>query len=78
MKLRRFIVGFASFLIITALLYIVGYLFTIPMLTFHHQYLENANGFSFSIYSIIPLIIGLVGSYIAEKIYVYKQRRKTS
>jgi putative flippase GtrA len=78
MKFKRFIVGLASFLITTALLYIVGYLFHIPMLTYHHQYLENANGFSISIDSIIPLIIGLIVSYFAEKIYVYKQRQKIS
>jgi hypothetical protein len=75
MKLRGFIVGVTSFVLITAILYFVGYLYKIPMLMFHQKFTSNANGFSFSVESLFPLIIALVVSFLVEKIYLYKNKK---
>jgi hypothetical protein len=76
MKLRSFIVGFATFVFTTACLYIIGYIFKVPLLMFHQKFTSNANGFSFSMESLFPLIIGLVISFIAEKIYLNKNKQR--
>ncbi|WP_160723714.1 hypothetical protein [Bacillus sp. USDA818B3_A] len=70
MKIKSFIVSFGSFLLTTALLYLVGYTFTIPLFMLHYEYTDT-NGFFVSTGSLVPLIIGLVISYIAEKIYLF-------
>lgn len=78
MKLKAFIVTFGSFALTTALLYLLGYVFTIPWLMLQYEYTDNADGFFVSTGSLVPLIIGLVISFIAEKIYIYKYRQKLS
>ncbi|WP_318509229.1 hypothetical protein [Bacillus sp. T3] len=72
MKLKSFIVAFGSFVLTSTLFYLVGYLFTIPWLMFQFEYTHNPNGFFVSTGSLIPIIIGLVVSFIAEKYYLYK------
>ncbi len=74
MKLKSFIVTFLSLVLTTVVLFLIGHLFSIPWLMFHHEYIDNANGFIISTGSFVPLIIGLVVSFFAEKIYVYKYR----
>jgi hypothetical protein len=76
MKLKGFIVTFGSFALTTAFLYLLGYVFTIPWLMLQYEYTDNASGFFVSIGSLVPLIIGLLISFIAEKIYIYKHRQK--
>lgn len=76
MKLKSFIVTFGSFVLTTGMLYLVGHMFTIPWLMFNHEYTENGNGFFVSTGSLVPLIIGLIVSFFAEKIYIYKYRQK--
>ncbi len=76
MKLKGFIVTFGSFALTTAFLYLLGYVFTIPWLMLQYEYTDNASGFFVSIGSLVPLIIGLLISFIAEKIYIYKYRQK--
>jgi hypothetical protein len=76
MKLKTFIVGFTSFLLITAILYYFGYLYKIPLLMFHQKFTSDSNGFSFSFESLFPLIIALVVSFLAEKIYLYKYKKR--
>ncbi|WP_066253961.1 hypothetical protein [Neobacillus drentensis] len=76
MKLKGFIVTFVSFALTTALLYLLGYVFTIPWLMFQYEYTNNASVFFVSAGSLVPLIIGLVISFIVEKIYLYKYRQK--
>ncbi|NHM31481.1 hypothetical protein [Neobacillus terrae] len=76
MKLKSFIVTFGSFVFSTALLYLIGHLFTIPWLMFHHKYIDNSNGFFISTGSFTPLLIGLAVSFFAEKIYLYKHHQK--
>jgi hypothetical protein len=72
MKIKRFIIGFSSFLFTTSLLYLIGHLFAISLLMLHFEYTNNSNGLSISIGSLLPLIIGLIVSYISEKTYVNK------
>ena len=76
MKLKSFIVGFVSFVLTTVLLYLIGYMFTIPALMFQPEYTDNSNGFFITISSLLPIIIGLVISFISEGIYRYKYRQK--
>lgn len=76
MKLKSFIVTFGSFVLTVGLLYLVGHMFTIPWLMFHHEYTDNANGFFISAGSLTPFVIGLIISFLAEKIYIYKSRKK--
>ena len=76
MKLKGFIVVFGSFALTTALLYMLGYVFTIPSLMLQYEYTNNASGFFVSLGSLVPLVIGLLISFIAEKIYIYKYRQK--
>ncbi|WP_040205955.1 hypothetical protein [Neobacillus jeddahensis] len=72
MKLKSFIVTIGSLVLTTGMLYLIGHMFTIPWLMFHHKYIVNGNGFYISAGSFDPLIIGLIVSFFAEKIYVYK------
>ncbi|NHN31651.1 hypothetical protein [Paenibacillus agricola] len=76
MKFKSFIVTFATLVLTTGLLFLVGHTFTIPWLMFQHEYANNANGFFITTGSFVPLIIGLIVSFFAEKIYVYKYRQK--
>jgi hypothetical protein len=76
MKFKSFIVTFATLVLTTGLLFLVGHTFTIPWLMFHHEYTENANGFFITAGSFVPLIIGLIVSFFAEKIYIYKYQQK--
>lgn len=78
MNLKSFIITFGSFVLTTALLYLIGYVFTIPMFMFHYEYTNNANVFFMTTGSLLPIIFGLVLSFFAERVYLYKQRKKLS
>ncbi|MBY0599231.1 hypothetical protein [Bacillus bingmayongensis] len=45
MKLKSFLVTFSTFVLTTGLFFLIGHLFTIPWLMFHHEYIDNTNGF---------------------------------
>jgi hypothetical protein len=51
-------------------------MFTIPWLMFHHEYSDNVNGLFITTGSMTPLIIGLVVSFLAEKIYIYQYQKR--
>jgi hypothetical protein len=74
MKLKSLIVTISSLVLTTGVLLLIGHMFTIPWLMFHHEYTNNANGFIISTGSFVPLIIGLIVSFFAEKIYVNRYR----
>ncbi len=76
MKVKSFIITTGLFVVTTAFLYLIGNMFTIPVLMFHYEYTDSANGFFTTTGSVVPLIIGLVISFIAEKLYIYKYRQK--
>lgn len=73
MKFKSFIVSFSTLALTTGFFFLIGHTFTIPWLMFHHEY-TNTNGFFITTGSIVPLIIGLIVSFFAEKIYVHKYR----
>jgi hypothetical protein len=77
LKLKSFIIAFTALFVTTGALYLIGHLFTIPWLMFHHEYISNEDGFKFTTTgSLIPLVIGCVASFVAEKIYMYSYRQK--
>jgi len=76
MKLKSFIIAFSSLVLTTGLLLLIGHLFTIPWLMFQHEFTGNANGFTISTGSFVPLIIGLIVSFFAERIYVNRYQKK--
>lgn len=76
MNFKSFIVTFATLVLTTGLLFLIGHTFTIPWLMFHHEYTDDVNGFFITTGSFVPLIIGLCVSFIAEKIYVFKCGKK--
>ncbi|MDZ5609019.1 hypothetical protein U2I54_18605 [Bacillus pseudomycoides] len=78
MKLKSFLVTFSTFVLTTGLFFLIGHLFTIPWLMFHHEYIDNTNGFFISTGSVVPLLIGLIVSYSVEKIYSHNYRQKIS
>lgn len=75
MKLKSIVVTFGSFVLTTAILYLIGYIFTIPLLMFHYEYTDNANGFFITTGSLVPIMIGLVISFTSERIFIYKHRQ---
>ncbi|MFP7486449.1 hypothetical protein SFC65_19985 [Priestia filamentosa] len=76
MLLKRFVVNLVSIILTIALLYLMGYLFNIPILSFHYEYTHNTATFSVSGGSLLPLIIGLVIGFFAEKLFIYRCRKK--
>ncbi len=76
MKFKSFVVTFTTFALTSILFYIIGHMFTIPWLMFHHEYSNHVNGFYITTGSLTPLIIGLVFSFFAEKIYIYQYQKK--
>lgn len=67
MKLKSLIVTISSLVLTTGVLLLIGHMFTIPWLMFHHEYTNNANGFIISTGSFVPLIIGLIVSFFCRK-----------
>jgi uncharacterized membrane protein len=76
MKFKSFIIAFISFVLITTLLYAIGYMFSIDSLMFHHEYIDNANGYYVTTGSVIPILAGFAVALITEKIYIYTNLKK--
>lgn len=76
MKGKRFLVVFLTLMITTSTLLFIGNAFSIGWLTFSYEYENNAEGFSFTASSFMPLILGLIASFIAESLYVRKMKQK--
>ncbi|MGX9134550.1 hypothetical protein ACWV26_09250 [Rummeliibacillus sp. JY-2-4R] len=72
MKFKKFFVGFSSFIVTVAILFCLGRLIEISWLTFHYEFINNSEGFSFEAGSLLPIFIALVVSFFAEKIYLKK------
>lgn len=72
MTFKSLVVTLGTLFLTTGLLFLIGHIFTIRWLMFYYEYSADAEGFYISGGSMIPLIIGLIFSFIAEKIYVYK------
>ena len=76
MKLRSFLAAASAFILVTGILYLIGNIFDISWLMFRHEYRSDDGEFYIYIGSLMPAVIGLAASYIAEKIYVSKHRKK--
>ncbi|WP_312110270.1 hypothetical protein [Brevibacillus reuszeri] len=76
MNAKSFVVTFFSLVATTGVLYFIGHWFTIPSLMFHHEFISSQNGFMMTTGSLLPLIVGLVVSFFAEKLYVRRTRQK--
>jgi hypothetical protein len=76
MSIKSLVVTLGTLFFTTGLLFLVGHIFTIRWLMFSYEYTSDAEGFFISGGSIIPLIVGLISSFIAEKVYTYKHNQK--
>ena len=76
MTIKSLVVTLGTLFLTTGLLFLIGHIFTIRWLMFYYEYTSDAEGFFISGGSMIPLMIGLIASFIAEKMYVYKRRQK--
>jgi hypothetical protein len=78
MNVKGFFVVLSAFAFTTILLYTIGYTFNITWLMLHYEYVNESNGFQIEMGSLIPLIIGLIASYISEKIVMTAEKSPTS
>lgn len=76
MKWRSFIVAMTALVLTTSLLYGIGELFNISWFIFHYEYVDIENDYRVTAGSVIPFFIGLLASYISEKIYEYRYKQK--
>lgn len=76
MNAKSFAVTFLSLAATTGILYFIGHWLSIPSLMFHHEFTSSQNGFVMTTGSLLPLLIGLIVSFFAERIYVNKTRQK--
>ncbi|MBT2682706.1 hypothetical protein [Bacillus sp. ISL-37] len=76
MTFKSMIVTLGTFLLTTGILYLIGHSFSITSLMFQYEFSSDSDGFFISGGSLLPLIIGLIASYLAEKIYVHRHRQE--
>lgn len=76
MTFKSLVVTLGTLLVTTGFLFLIGHIFTIRWLMFSYEFYADDEGFFISGGSMIPLIIGLVFSFLAEKFYVYKHGQK--
>ncbi|MFB8426948.1 hypothetical protein ACFC4S_33875 [Priestia megaterium] len=76
MNIKKTGIEFGALFLTTGLLLAIGHLFKIPILMFHYKYINNEDGLYINAGSMLPIIAGLVVCYTAEKIYLYKYKKK--
>jgi len=64
----KFIVCFSSLVLTAGSLFFIGYLFSIPLFMFQHEYTDVTNGYMTYTGSILPLLIGVVVSFLSKKL----------
>lgn len=74
--IKRLSVTLGSLILVTGLLFAIGHLFSIRILMFHYEYTNDKSGLYVSGGSLLPIVIGLIASYFAEKFYMYKSQKK--
>jgi hypothetical protein len=74
MKMKPFLFSFGAFVGSTAILYGIGYLFHISILMFHYEYINNKTGTSLTVGSLLPIVFGLIFSFVVEKTYKNKEK----
>jgi len=74
MKFKPFLFSFGTFIGSTAILYGIGHLFHISILMFQYEYINNKTAIYFTFNSLLPIVIGLILSFIVEKRYKNKEK----
>lgn len=72
---KRVIVSFLSFVLISLSIYCIGHMFTIPVLMYQYEEIDNINGYYTQSGSMIPLVIGWIVSFFVENIYVHRLKQ---
>jgi hypothetical protein len=72
MTFKSFFVTFSALVLTTGILYLIGHAFTVPALMFSYESNNSAKGFDLTAGSFLPLIVGLIVSFFAEKFYTQK------
>lgn len=70
--LTRFLVSITAFLTATFATVLIGHLFSVPFLQFHFSSHFTSEGFTMEMGSLIPILIGLVASFAAEKWFTHR------
>ncbi|WP_226675130.1 hypothetical protein [Mesobacillus jeotgali] len=76
MTFKSLIVTLVTLILTTGTLYLIGHSFSIRWLMFHYEFTSDSDGFFISGGSMLPLILGLIASFLAEKIYVHSQQHR--
>ncbi|SFA86872.1 MULTISPECIES: hypothetical protein [unclassified Bacillus (in: firmicutes)] len=72
MTFKSLLVTLSALVLTTGTLYLIGHTFTIPALMFSYESSNSTAGFDMTAGSFLPLIIGLIVSFFAEKFYSHK------
>ncbi|WP_442637668.1 hypothetical protein [Rossellomorea marisflavi] len=75
-KQKSFFIGMIIFLLSTATVSLIGYVFNISILTLAFEYQNNQDGVFISINQALPLLIGLLSSLIGEHLYRKTKEKK--
>ena len=74
MDRKSFLLTFSTLIGMTGFLYIIGHLFSIKSLMFRFYYVNSEEGFLFTSGSFLPLVIGLLASFMVE-VWYWQQRK---
>lgn len=80
-KMQSFTLGLLIFIFTTGILFLFGQIFSIPFLMLDYTYVENSEGTSITVTHFLPLVIGLITSYLAESNFrkrLEKHNKKSS
>lgn len=80
-KLQCFTLGLIIFIFTTGILFLFGQIFSISFLMLDYTYVESSQGNSITVTHFLPLIIGLIASYLAESNFrkrLEKHKKKSS
>jgi len=76
-KLKAFLVGFISFIVITFALAFIGHKFSLSWLTFAYTKQNSESGFYVSLKPLMPVVIALIASFILGYLYLSYKRGYT-
>ncbi|RDU38867.1 hypothetical protein DRW41_04735 [Neobacillus piezotolerans] len=76
MKLKSFIVALSALVGTAGILYLIGHIFEISPFMFHYDFTSDSGGFNMAAGSFLPVLIGLLASFVAEKYYLHKAKAK--
>lgn len=78
MKVKRFLIGMSSFVLTASVLYLLGHLLGISILKVKYEYTNNDSGLFLSMGSLLPIVVGLIVSFISEKVYMTRYQQRIS